>query len=50
MASLRIGLVDLTEEQAAEIASAIREAGSLTYTNVEGNTVNVQIGSAEAGG
>jgi len=50
MASLQIGLTDATPEEAAEIATAIREAGSLQYTNVEGNTVNVQIGSAEASG
>ena len=39
-----------TEQQAVELATAIQEAGSLEYTNVEGNTVNVQIGSAEATG
>ena len=39
-----------TEQQAAELAAAIQEAGSLEYTNVEGNTVNVQIGSAVASG
>jgi hypothetical protein len=36
--------VDGSADDAIEIASAIRDAGTLTFTNVEGNTVNVQVG------
>jgi hypothetical protein len=50
MAEVTVVLPTETAEQAAELAAAIQEAGSLKYTNVEGNTVNVQVGSAEASG
>jgi outer membrane receptor for ferrienterochelin and colicin len=48
MATITLDLLEISDEQAAEIAAAIREAGSLQFTSVEGNTVNVQIGGATA--
>ena len=48
MASVKLTLQAENQERAAEIAAAIREAGTLQYTNVEGNTVNVTVGDVEA--
>ena len=47
MASVRVTLPSQNMDEAVALASAIRDAATMQYTNVEGNTVNVTVGDVE---
>ena len=49
-AALNVNLPDTTHEQAAEIAAAISNAGAMSFTNVNGDQVTVNVGSVTVAG
>ena len=44
MAAVNVTFPMESEEKAAEVAAAMREAGTLEFTNVQGDQVNITIG------
>jgi hypothetical protein len=44
MAAVNVTIPAESDAQAAEVAAAIREAGTLEFTNIQGDQVNITVG------